>query len=305
MIEYKPTNEDYMRVGIEPTVPLKPGYVVRGTNDKVFKNLANDIHTRRYFAKLISLVTEIDYDYLVKNMKLSSNNTLEGSIYEHFNEQDVIVTLNDMRINVEMSIDNKDENIIKNQTTAFKLAGNSYKSGEGYKKTHIFYQICIENYDLYHNNLLVTEVNLVDVSSGNYEIVNNFYKEFHVNLNNLSDECYNDDERNKYFKLLTLNKQSDLKLLSKGDDIMEDAANKIASLSSDPNFISELERQQIQEYARNYALEKAEERGKQTGINERNIEIAKNMLKKNSDVSFISECTGLSIEEINNIKIMG
>ena len=58
-------------------------------------------------------------------------------------------------------------------------------------------------------------------------------------------------------------------------------------------------------YARNYALEKAEERGKQTGINERNIEIAKNMLKKNSDVSFISECTGLSIEEINNIKIMG
>ena len=28
-----------------------------------------------------------------------------------------------MRINVEMSIDNKDENILKNQTTAFKLAG--------------------------------------------------------------------------------------------------------------------------------------------------------------------------------------
>lgn len=302
MIYYKPTNEDYMRVGIEPTVPLKPGYVVRGTNDKVFKNLANDIHTRRYFAKLISLVTEIDYDYLVKNMKLSSNNTLEGSVYEHFNEQDVIVTLNDMRINVEMSINNKDENIIKNQTTAFKLAGNTYKSGEGYKKTHIFYQICIENYDLYHNNLLVTEVNLVDVSSGNYEIVNNFYKEFHVNLNNLSDECYNDDERNKYFKLLTLNKQSDLKLLSKGDDIMEDAANKIASLSSDPNFISELERQQIQEYARNYALEKAEERGKQTGINERNIEIAKKSLEQNIDINTISIITGLSIEEIESLK---
>ena len=257
MIDYKPTKEDYERVGIEPTLPLKPGYVVRGTNDKVFKNLANDVHTRRYFAKLISLVTGIDYDYLVHNMKLSSNNTQEGSVFEHFNEQDVIVTLDNMRINVEMSINNKDENIIKNQTTAFKLAGNSYKSGVGYKNTHIFYQICIENYDLYHNDLLVTEVNLVDVSSGNYEVVNNFYKEFHVNLNNLSDECYNDDERNKYFKLLTLNKQSDLKLLSKGDDIMEDAANKIVSLSSDPNFISELERQQIQEYARNYALEKS------------------------------------------------
>ena len=311
MIDYKPTKEDYERFGIEPTLPLEPGYVVRGTNDKVFKNLANDVHTRRYFAKLISLVTGIDYNYLINNMKLSSNNTQEGSVFEHFNEQDVIVTLDNMRINVEMSIDNKDENIIKNQTTAFKLAGNSYKSGVGYKNTHIFYQICIENYDLYHNDLLITEVNLVDVSSGNYEIVNNFYKEFHVNLNNLSDECYNDDERNKYFKLLTLNKQSDLKLLSKGDDIMEDAANKIVSLSSDPNFISELERQQIQEYARNYALEKAEERGKKTGIdegkqlgiNERNVEIVKKSLEQNIDINTISTITGLSIEEINKLRV--
>jgi len=86
---------------------------------------------------------------------------------------------------------------------------------------------------------------------------------------------------------------------------MEDAANKIASLSSDPNFISELERQQIEEYARNYALEKAEERGIKTGIIEgeklKQVEIAKRMIKKETDINFISECTGLSIEEINNL----
>ena len=106
-----------------------------------------------------------------------------------------------------------DYNILKNQTTAFKLAGNTYKTGDKYNKTHIFYQVCIENYDLYHNDLLITEVNLVDVSSGNYEIVNNFYKEFHINLNNISDECYNNlSERDKYFKLLTLDKKDDLKL---------------------------------------------------------------------------------------------
>ena len=306
-----PTKEEYERIGMKKIFPLKPGYVVEGTNDKVFKNLANDIHTRRYLAKLISLATDIDYDYLIKNMKLSSNNTQEGSTFEHFNEQDVIVTLDNMRINVEMSINNKNINIIKNQTTAFKLAGNSYKSGDGYKKTHIFYQICIENYDLYHNDLLVTEVNLVDVSSGNYEIVNNFYKEFHVNLNNLPKECYNGDERDKYIKLLTLNRTNDLRVLSEGDEIMEDAVKKIVSLSNDPNFISELEKQQIEEYARNYALEKAEERGKQIGINEgkqagiheRNIEIAKKMLSKDSDINFISECTGLSIQQINELRV--
>ena len=235
-------------------------------------------------------------------MKLSSNNTQEGSKFEHFNEQDVIVSLHDMRIDVEMSIDNEDINIIKNQTTAFKLAGNTYKSGDGYTKEHIFYQICIENYDLYHNNLLVTEVNLVDVSSGNYEVVNKNYKEFHVNLNNLPKSCYNLSERDKYFKLLTLNKKSDLELLSEGDEIMKDAADKIVSLSSDPGFIGELEKQQILEYAKAVALDKAEERGKEIGINQRNIEIAKNLLSENIDFSIISKTTGLSIEEIEKLK---
>lgn len=305
-MNYKPTLEDYEKVGVKPLIPLKPGYVIKGTNDKVFKNLVNDSHTRRYLAKLISLSTGIDYDYLINNMKLSSNNTLEGSVFEHFNEQDVIVTLHDMRIDIEMSIDNKDYNILKNQTTAFKLAGNTYKTGDKYNITHIFYQVCIENYDLYHNDLLITEVNLVDVSSGNYEIVNNFYKEFHINLNNISDECYNNlSERDKYFKLLTLDKKDDLKLLSKGDEIMEDAANKIVDLSNDPGFISELEKQQIHEYAMEYALEKAEERGfdegKKIAINERNIEIARNSLVKGIDINTISAITGLSVEEINNL----
>ena len=307
MIDFKPTLEDYERVGIEPILPLKPGYVIEATNDKVFKNLANDIHNRRYLAKLISLSTDIDYDYLIDNMKLSSNNTQERNINEHFNEQDVIVTLHDMRIDIEMSINNKLENIIKNQTTAFKLAGNVYKSGEVYNRTHIFYQICIENYALYHNDLLVTEVNLADVSSGNYEIVNNFYKEFHVNLKNLSGECYNKlSERDKYFKLLTLNKTDDLKTLSKGDEIMEEAANKIVDLSNNSEFISQLEKQQIEEYAREIALEQAKEESKQIGIDEgerlKQIEIAKKMLQKGSDIIFISECTGLSVEEINKLK---
>ena len=303
MIDFKPTLEDYRRIGVEPLVPLKPGYVIKGTNDKVFKNLANDIHTRRYLAKLISLSTGIDYDYLINNMKLSSNNTQEGSVFEHFNEQDVIVTLHDMRIDIEMSINNRNYNILKNQSTAFKLAGNTYKSGEKYDKTYIFYQVCIENYNLYHNDLLITEVNLVDVSSGDYEIVNNFYKEFHINLNNLSNECYNKlDEMDKYFKLLTLDKKDDLELLSRGDEIMEEAANKIVDLSNDPGFISELEKQQIHEYAIEYALEKAEERGKEIATKKSKVEIAKNLLKQNISIDIISTSTGLSIEEINSIE---
>ena len=125
-------------------------------------------------------------------------------------------------------------------------------------------------------------------------------------MKNLSKKSYNKlSERDKYFKLLTLDKKEDLKLISKGDEIMEDAANKIVSLSDDQGFISELEKQQIHEYAMDYALGKAEERGKQSGVQEgeknKQIEIAKNLLSEGIDINVISKTTGLSVDEIEKL----
>ena len=42
---------------------------------------------------------------------------------------------------------------------------------------------------------------------------------------------------------------------------------------------------------------------KNEGEKSKQIEIAKRMLKKETDINFISECTGLSIEEINELKV--
>ena len=42
--------------------------------------------------------------------------------------------------------------------------------------------------------------------------------------------------------------------------------------------------------------------GKTEGINERNLEIAINMLKEGIDINTISKCTGLTIEKINTLR---
>ena len=42
--------------------------------------------------------------------------------------------------------------------------------------------------------------------------------------------------------------------------------------------------------------------GIKEGINERNIEIVKNLLKEKVDVKIISKSTGLSLEEIEKLK---
>ena len=117
-------------------------------------------------------------------------------------------------------------------------------------------------------------------------------------MKNIPDLCYNElQERERYFKFFTLNKIEDLKELSKGDEILKETVDKVISLSSDPNFISELEHEQIEEYARRVALEMDKEDAKQ----QEKIEIAKKMLVDKLSVDTISKYTGLSVSQINNI----
>ena len=54
------------------------------------------------------------------------------------------------------------------------------------------------------------------------------------------------------------------------------------------------------------AIEDAKENGYSSGLNDveskKTIEIVKNMLKKNMSIEDISDVTGLTIDEINNLK---
>lgn len=145
---------------------------------------------------------------------------------------------------------------------------------------------------------------LIDFSSGNYESETDEFIKFHVNLKNLDNSCYN--ESMKYFKFFTLDKISDLENLVEGDEILMHSLEELKNISNDSILMDDLERRELEEYCRKIDLEEAKnegiDEGKKLGVTESKIEIAKKMLDKNSEISFISECTGLSMEEISKLE---
>ena len=160
-------------------------------------------------------------------------------------------------------------------------------------------------FDIY---LLVTEAKLVDVSTGNYEVLTDDYIQHHVNLNNLRKVCYNElSEIEKYYTLLTLDEEDKLLELCQGDEILMDAVDKLKIMSNDTEFITSLENKQIEEYCHKIALGDAEEKGLKEGIiqgkKSKQFEIAKKSLEQGLDINVISTITGLSIDEINNLKV--
>lgn len=80
---------------------------------------------------------------------------------------------------------------------------------------------------------------------------------------------------------------------------------KVEDLSTDPNFVGyydiEKARQQEMEDMKETGLRIGIEQGMKQGSRESKIEIVKAMLNENLSLEMISKCTGLCIEEINNI----
>ncbi|MBS4763546.1 MAG: Rpn family recombination-promoting nuclease/putative transposase [Brachyspira sp.] len=91
--------------------------------------------------------------------------------------------------------------------------------------------------------------------------------------------------------------------------IMEEAHKRYNNFIRSRLMMSEYEKKEIYQYdkqimlkdERREGIKEGIKKGKLEGIKERNYSIAKNLKKAGSDIEFISEITGLTIEEINKL----
>ena len=136
-----------------------------------------------------------------------------------------------------------------------------------------------------------------------YEIETEEFKKFHICLNNIDKECYNKlTEEERYIMLLATDDIAKLNKIAGENDIMKKVVNDLIDLSNDSDVISAYEKEKIEKYAFDVALKEKEAKGKKEGKKEEKIEIAKNLLNENIDINIISKTTGLSLDEINNLK---
>ncbi len=107
-------------------------------------------------------------------------------------------------------------------------------------------------------------------------------------------------EENKYMIMLDL-EENDLKKLSKKDKVVSRYMEEIIKLNSNPEFREFMTYEMDQKIIQNTRLEAAEKKGIEQGAKERNIQIAKNMLKSKEPIDKIVFYTGLTKEEIEEL----
>ncbi|MBQ8218903.1 MAG: hypothetical protein IJZ79_04045, partial [Bacilli bacterium] len=107
--------------------------------------------------------------------------------------------------------------------------------------------------------------------------------------------CYNKNIKGNILSMLDMDLEELLNV--KGDKYMEKLKKEAIYLNNEDEFAKYMPDDVAERLFMNSYIQK----GFEQGIEQKNIEIAKKMLAKDTDINFISEITGLSIEDINKI----
>ena len=124
------------------------------------------------------------------------------------------------------------------------------------------------------------------------------------NMDKIMNYWYNLDNKkvNEYKHLIMLDlDKTNLKKISKGDDFVEEFEKKVTDLNEQETFKSAMTYEEDQKLIQNTEKRIAYEEGTKQGMEQRNIEIAKNMLNLNLPIESISKITGLDIDTIKGL----
>jgi len=282
-------------------------------NDAMFKALFRSIEARDMVSTFLSSLTGIKKEVLM-NADYQGGELPKKNINEKGKTSDIIIKIEDNhKIILEMNQHHSDNIFEKNTGYVFSIASESTRVNS--KKYTTVILINIDNFNSFNTKEAVLNFKLRDEYG---HIETNQYHSIHLILENIVNKEYNEDEVIK--KLAKFLKTSNLDEMEKefeGDESYMACIRKVEDLSTDPNFIGyydieEARRQEIEdmkatgfrmgrEEGRKEGRKEGREEGREEGEKNKQIEIAKSMLKDNLNVDIISKYTSLSEDEILNI----
>ena len=274
-------------------------------NDAMFKAIFRSMEARDMVASFLSSITGIEKEIL-KNADYQGGELPKKKIKEKGKTSDIIVKIEDNhRIILEMNQYRGDKIFEKNMSYAFSIASETVLAGT--KKYPAVILIHIDNFNAFETKEGILNFKIRDEYG---HIETDQYHSIHLVLENIVNNEYNIDKEVR--KIAIFLKKKNLKEMEeefKGDEKYMAAIRKVEDLSTDPNFVGyydiEEARKQDLEDMKATGFRIGHEEGKKQGIEQgqknKQMEIAKNLLKFGMKIEDISKATGLSIDEIKKL----
>lgn len=261
-------------------------------NDAMFKSIIRSKEARPVVNTFLHFLTHIEMD------KLETAIYMGGEIPKsHINEKgkisDVIIKIENCKIILEMNQTDTKDVFDKNVSYTFALANTSTHVNKPRKK------VILINFDAFNRFKTKKPVLVFKIQDEDGHIESELYLSFHLILENAKEKNYNIakevQEFMDFFK--KYNSIEELKKEYLGKENFKDMVKKVEELTQDEDFLMyyDLEEKHKHEKESSYEL------GVERGIKQKEIEIAKKMLKENEQIEKIMNYTGLTKKEIEKL----
>ncbi len=276
------------------------------TNDFIFKRIFGKEGNERITKRLLSSIIEDEID----EISLNEETILEKDLMnDKMGILDIKAKLvNGTIIDLEMQIANKKD--IEKRLLYYwsKIYSTNIKSGEKYKELKRVIVIMFANFELtnfknikkYH-----TEWKIREKDYGNCILTNDFevdiieipkLKKYSTNIENTQNK-----ELQTWIQFLTNPNEMEAKTMEEIEEVKmaKEELDKIRQNKREER-LAELRQKYIMD--QNAIEEYGYDRGKEEGIKENRLEIAKKMLEQNATIEFVVTCTGLTKEQVEKLR---
>ena len=267
---------------------------LKESNQDLLKVLLQDILGKK--------INKIEYN----NIELNTGNINLRKKYV-----DVLLTTDQGKIEIELNATNADYLHIRNMAFICNVYASHVLKGEDYDDKTKIIQINL-TYGLTKDAKIKREYHVVD--KDNVPFVDNL-EIIEINMDYYEEIWHNKDVKgiddNKYFVMLNRDKKDfkQLKKYLKDSKVVDKYMEEVERVNNDPMFIEYMTYEEDQKKIMNSKINEATkigynqgiEKGITEGIEQKTIEIARNMLIENSSIDFISKVTGLTQKQIEEL----
>ena len=266
-------------------------------SDTTFKYLLKKEKTRNWILEIILGKTGID----LTEFKLVDNESNTGNHIKDY-RMDLVFEKEETVVIIEMTNSDQDSDKIKNYQYLYRTQSRRFMVGEEYTDKRTI--LILMNHFKNRENPNLTDAHFTFNDSENQLLIKDI-ESYEIYLPNYKKKCYdNYNEIGRRLVLFNANSFEEMESITSDSSDLE-IIKEMRNLSMDEIFLTEYEKERMQEKLVNSAyrqgMREGIEQGIEQGSKESKIEIAKKMLEQGENEKKIFDYTGLSIEDIKNL----
>lgn len=281
---------------------LKEGEKLSIVSNTMFKAMFFNEKRLKYSAKLFSYLLDVDYDILIKNMRLSKNELDKDREIDRELRCDFVAEIDNTYLNLEMNNNASEDTMRRNRDYTFKLYSSSDTLNN---KRYNYKQVISINLNNFKFEGLDESFYIETIGNKYYRATNDIII-FQMFIPNIINKCYNKEKLDNLesFIMALIEKDVDIaKKYALGDEIVKDYIKEATTTSFDNGFGESYDHEYAdREQSYNDGYDAGIEKGMETGSRKSKIEIAKSLLKNNIDINIIIDSTGITKEELNKLQ---